>query len=134
MGKLITKLELGKYAKEIFNSLEKCKIETIGDLEKKTGAMPIRYVENHAVIIERRPSTGGVSQTISYVIEGSGIPIEARFNLAHKYLRLTVKGNFKLPDYLPWGRDPFQNIVQEKTIPEPTISKLKEELGRLRSA
>lgn len=128
-ARTIKREDLKRYSLEVLNMLEREKIGSISELEEKMGES---FPTPEGIIqLESRPSeSGSIASTISYIIEGKGIPIEIRLNPEHHYSLFIVKAEEELADYNPEFSDPLGNIIQDKRI-ESSFEKALEELKRL---
>ncbi len=83
--------------------------------------------------LESRPSTkGSLAITISYIIDGKGIPIEIRLNPEQDYSLFFVKSKEEIESYNPELVDPLGNVIQSKKIGS-SFEEMLEELKRLSS-
>ncbi|MBI5803239.1 hypothetical protein HY448_00960 [Candidatus Pacearchaeota archaeon] len=132
MGRKITNEEIFEYSKFILDFLRAQNIMDVNDLRKKRGTYPSKK-PGEKLIIETRPSNlGTTAETINYVIEGVGIPIEARFNQELDYLSITLKKSGEpMKLYEMSSYDPFGNYIQTKRRTPGTIDALVEELNAL---
>ena len=115
--RLITGKEIRQIADRILSFLEKEDIDSVESLEKRLGSVfDVEGQRKHRVELELRPSNfGEEAYTISYVIPGKGIPIEVRMNPVG-YSKIIVKSIIEMEGYKGFVKDPFGNVVQEKTI------------------
>ena len=133
MTGLITKEEIGKYSSQILELFVREKINSIQGLEKRLGKS--FEVQGGIVKLEERPSGSGpiptgLAHTISYIVEGKGIPIEIRLNLTDNYVFMIVKSSSELEDYSKDFYDEIGNIIQSKKF-RLSFDKVWEELNRL---
>src|SRR3989338_35917 len=130
MAGIITREDIKIVAKNILDFLEREKIKYYGDLEGKVG--DVFFIEKnigHSITLEEHPSElETLEYSISYIINGKGIPIEARLNNSINYTRLIIKGNFKLGGYSVMIRDTFGNLIQGKIFRGCSVHRLKQEL------
>ena len=133
MTGLITKEEIGKYSSQILELLERERINSIERLEKRLGES--FEVQDGIVKLEKRPSglgpiPTGLANTISYIVQGKGIPIEIRLNSKDNYVFMIVKSSSELEDYSKDFYDEIGNIIQSKKF-RLSFDKVWEELNRL---
>ena len=69
-----------------------------------------------------------MAMTISYTIEGIGIPMEIRIKQIEGYSKITLKTNKLLPGYEPFTKDVCGNIAQDKKINSTDIDFIKKSL------
>ncbi|MEM5872257.1 MAG: hypothetical protein QXD55_00120 [Candidatus Aenigmatarchaeota archaeon] len=133
----IKKDDLKRIVNNFLKVLENKEIQTLLDFERPKKIFPITNDASEYVSVEFRPSSTHIkaftkSPTISYIIEGCGIPLEVRINSYEGYSRIilkTVEGVFH--GYSPFTIDKFNNIAQDKMIYSTDISLVKEELKKL---
>ena len=112
----ITTEKFRKIASNLLGLLDREEINSIEDLEKKIGR---KYDISSGEYIElfMRPSNSETfAHIISYIWEGSGIPIEARINTKLGYLQMIIKLQENIQNYAPFTEDPYGNIVQNRKI------------------
>ncbi|MEK6897095.1 MAG: hypothetical protein AABW93_01045 [Nanoarchaeota archaeon] len=131
VNRIITKKDLQKYSSEILGMIEREKIGSISELEEKIGeSFP---TPEGLIQLESRPSTkGSLAITISYIIDGKGIPIEIRLNPEQNYSLFFVKSEEEIESYNPELVDPLGNVIQSKKIGS-SFEEALEELKRLSS-
>ena len=131
----ITKNKLGHFAGNLLSFLKKEKINSIEDLTQRNMER-FSMDGQDRIIIELRPSElSSVANTISYMIPGVGIPIEARINSILDYSRIIIKSQEDFQGYSTFAgvKDIFKNIIQEKTIREASLDVVKKELEELKT-
>ena len=127
----ITKNDLQRYSSEIVSLLKNKNISSLEELERKIGSS-FDSLEGK-ISLESRPSTkGSLAITISYIIDGKGIPIEIRLNLEQNYSLFFVKSEEEIESYNPELVDPLGNVIQSKKIGS-SFKEMLEELKRLSS-
>lgn len=88
-------------------------------------------LSDHKIIVSMTASNQGTkAHTISYAIQGTGIPLEIKMNTELNYGRITLKNRDILVGYKPFWEDPFQNIIQEKKINCNNLDEVIEELRK----
>ena len=81
-----------------------------------------------------RPSNAGtVAYTVSYVVEGVGIPLEVKINSSLGYTKFIVKSSDSFEGYNSFASD-GDNVAQDKTITSCDPSSIKRELEFLQRA
>ena len=118
MGKdtgLINQEYLGMLSEEFLRILWEKGINSHIDLERMLGES--FATERGFIQLEERPSGVGIiptdiAHTMSYIIEGLGIPIEVRMNPISKYSTITVKSIDDIEGYAPLLYDDFGNLIQ----------------------
>lgn len=106
-------------------------IASLEDLDRALGstqpAAPGEHVE-----FEKRPSNHGtLAYTVSYVVPGTGIPVEFKINPHMGSAKIILKMESQRPGYKQFMIDPYQNIIQLKELTPATIGIVKQELERL---
>ena len=131
---IITHEDLKRYSSEMLDLLEREKIDDIEGLQKRVGES---FVASDGIIqLEARPSGSkiiatDVALTMSYIIEGKGIPLEIRLNHNSAYSRIILKSQDRIEDYSPIGFDSVgSNVIQSK-IGDYSFELIKEELKRV---
>jgi len=128
----ITKEYLGRVAESVLRILGNEKITSFPDLDRIMNQKFSIDKKTDYISVELRPSNLGTTvRTISYIAPGHGIPLEVRVNEELKYSRIIVKGDFNLPDYIPFAQDIFGNTAQDKQLGSIDISQIKSELKKL---
>jgi len=129
----IKKDYLGKIAENVLKLLDDEKIISFPDLDRiMNQKFSIDENTKEQILIELRPSNSyTTARVISYIVLGRGIPLEIRVNEELKYSRIIVKGDFNLPDYIPFAQDIFGNTAQDKQLGSIDISQIKSELKKL---
>ena len=125
----IKKEDLKKYCLEVLSVLEREKIGSVLELEKRIGeSFP---TPEGLIQLESRPSRdSSTAITISYIVKGKGSPIEVRLNPEHHYSLFFVKSEEKIGNYNPELLDPLGNVIQSKKI-ESSFEKMLKELKQL---
>ena len=128
-ARTIKREDLRRYSLEVLNMLEREKIDSIAELERRLGES---FSTSEGLIqLESRPSRdSSTALTISYIVKGKGIPIEVRLNPEHHYSLFFVKSEEKIDDYNPELLDPLGNVIQSKKI-ESSFEKMLKELKQL---
>jgi len=137
MGKerigLISREDLGIFSEEFLEVLEREGIDSHGELEKRLGDS-FGTVKGF-IQLEARPGGRSISpseivHTISYIIEGLGIPIEVRMSPKSGYSTIIVKSVDYIEDYRPVFHDGFGNCIQESRF-EFSFDEVKNKLKNL---
>lgn len=129
--------DLKRIARSFLNIMERADVISLLDLEgvsEKT--FPIEGKTNEYVSVSFTPSSNQIraytkSPTLSYIIEGTGIPLEVKINSFEGYSKIIVKTQISIPDYYPFAVDRYGNIVQNKKIDSTDISEVRKELEKL---
>lgn len=129
----ISRDELGKIAQNVLDSLEREGINSISDFKAKIGKKTDTPLNNSDKIsFELCPSNDETqAYTLSYIREGTGIPVEIRINPKRGYTRIILKTARKLKGYEPFRYDIFNNLMQERVLQGTGISQVKAELKEL---
>ena len=117
-SKKITREQLGKVAERMLKFLDEKGINSFKDLEEiMNKEFLIDKETKEHIHIEFRPSGGGTrTYTMSYIVPNKGIPLEFKISEDKQYSRIIAKGDFELPEYVPFAVDPFGNTVQIKSL------------------
>lgn len=126
----LSREDLRDIAKRFLEVIDKEKICSLEDLNKKNGQVfPRRLFPRDFIKIELRPSKQGAhANTISYIIPGIGIPIEARINPSLNYSVMIAKTDSEIPGYIKLTEDNFGNIIQDKFLNSTDFSSIRKEL------
>ena len=81
----------------------------------------------------RLSNAGTVAYTVSYVVEGVGIPLEVKINSSLGYTKFIVKSSDSFEGYNSFVSD-GDNVTQDKTITSCDPSSIKRELEFLQRA
>ncbi len=123
--------ELERIAGKLVTFIGENKIASLYDLDHLLGkrfALDCR----EGISIELCPSNKGTkAYTLSYLIEGAGVPIEARINPRLNYSKILIKSEKKLVGYSEFARDAFGNHVQCKDIDGYDFREVYKELRSL---
>ena len=90
----ITLQDLSRFAREFLHVLQRENINSIQALEKiaQSGEKEITINVQESLIFAPRPShEGTIAYTMSYVVQGAGIPIELKINKEMGYTRSIIK-------------------------------------------
>ena len=130
---MITNNDIRRYSSGILGLLEREEIDSIQGIQKRLG----ESFEMHDGVfqLEARPSglnpvVDRISITMSYIIQGKGIPIEIRLNVKNNYAFMIIKSNSRLEGYNPDFYDPLGHIIQSKRF-ALSFDDVKEELKRM---
>ena len=130
----ISKEELKKTAERFHETLEREKIESVGDLEKNLGKTFVVAGSEENIFIEMRPSNHGtMAYTVSYNHPLTGIPMELKINPSQEYSQVIIKSGEEIEDYFPFTEDVFGNITQNRIFYSPEFSLCLDELKRLQT-
>ena len=124
--------EIEKFAQQFLGFLREKLVDSTYDLDRLLGKkFPITGESYFSV--ELRPSNGGTeAYTLSYVIEGRGIPIEACINPRLDYIKFMIKANKEAPGYSVFGLDEArENYVMSKELKGHDFSEVRKELRSL---
>jgi len=135
----ITKDKLKEIAETFLRILEREKAETFRDLERLAGqTIPVEGKEHDYLMVSWRPSNLGTKAlNIEYVIQHrpreieGGIPLNVRINHQLAYSQIILKCCAEIPDYIPFNKDPFDNIMQSKRLMASDWALVQEEIRRL---
>lgn len=135
LGRKITISDLHRYAGNFIEVLEMQGISSVDDLRAKIPeSVRVNQIVNDRIVFEMGSSKLGTSAYImAYVIFGIGVPIEGRINTAPNYVEIKVKAQSSIEGYEAWGSDSYRNILQSKSLKNPDIAAVVEELERLKT-
>jgi hypothetical protein len=118
------------YASSVLSYLEENGVSSMSDLLGKEG-LQTSIRDGEVVYVEMRPSNEGTrALTLSYVVQGVGIPIEVRLNPALGDSKIFLKSVDLIGGYESLNTDRFGNTVQIIGIGDE-LSLAREELQRL---
>ena len=126
--------DIRRFSEGLLEMMSNRGIASLKDFEDNVGEYPTREV-GERVIIETRPSNENTrAHTISYVIEGLGIPIEIRINPELDYSLIILKKSGELvKGYESFDSDCFGNSIQSRRMEQGTIEVILSELRNLSS-
>jgi len=82
--------------------------------------------------ISLRPSNRGtMAHTVSYVMPGTGAPIEFKINRNLEYSQILLKCQHPVGHYQIFAQDPFGNLVQANILQSYDVKSCKKELESL---
>lgn len=123
--------DVKSYAQSILEFLGREKISSISDLLQREGERFL-FGEGKRIEVLLRPSEQGTSAcTLSYAIEGIGIPLEAKINQAIRYSKVMLKSIDEFEGYILYSYDRFGNVVQERVFEGDEFSFVRDEFVRL---
>lgn len=127
----ITKERIQATAKNLLAVLDEQRIISLSDLETRAEETfpisPGEYVQ-----FSLRPSNHKTyAHTISYIIEGAGIPIEARINSALGYSAILLKTTSILDSYNAFSIDTYNNFLQNKLLRTTNLETVRKEIENL---
>ena len=132
----ITPKDIGKFAAEFLHVLERENINSSKLLEKRVQKGREEFTINvqESLVIMLRPSQGAtLACTMSYTVQGVGIPIELRINRELGYTKSIIKSIRIIPEYSKFAEDEFDNIIQDTSWEGSELSKSIEHLRKLES-
>jgi len=132
----ITLKDIGKFAAEFLHVLQRENINSSELLEKRVqrGRQEFTINVQESLVIMLLPSQKGTLEcTMSYTVQGVGIPIELRINKELDYTKSTIKSIKIIPEYSRFAKDEFGNIVQDTSWEGSELSKSIEHLRKLES-
>lgn len=128
----ITPADLATIAKSFLRLLEQENVTTCQDLERRLGSRHEIKGTRDFISFTRRPSDLNTSTyTISYVREGTGVPIELKINADLDYTNIILKFTGRLQNYAPFALDIFDNLIQNRILRSSEMPLLKQELHQL---
>ena len=132
MGNTIKKEDIKRFSEGILEIMSDREIDSLENLENNFGEYPTRKF-GEKVIIETRPSNANTrAHTISYTLEGLGIPIEIRINPELDYSLIILKKSGELvKGYESFDSDYFGNSIQSRRMKPGTIEVILSELRNL---
>ncbi|MBW3023316.1 hypothetical protein KY308_04395 [Candidatus Woesearchaeota archaeon] len=132
MAKPLNRWQVTTAATELLKFLDENKINTILDLEgiTKLGrrVFPAKNSDGKIMTEISSSNAGTFVHTVSYIIEGVGIPVEFKINPMLGYATIIAKAEFNIPEYKVFARDYFGNIMQAKRINSINPSEVRREL------
>ncbi len=132
----ITLKDIGKFAAEFLHVLEREDINSSEVLEKRAqrGRQEFMINVQESLVIMLRPSQMvTLACTMSYTVQGVGIPIELRINKQLDYTKSIIKSIKIIPEYSKFAEDEFGNIIQDTSWKGSELSKSIEHLRKLES-
>jgi hypothetical protein len=128
----IQKADIARMAKVLRETLDTRGIRSITDLEGRVDI--IKLSDKEGIIIQKKQlrNTSYVFNS-SYIIKGTGVPLEIGFNPTERYTKVFLKLQDKLPEYAPFMQDTFGNIMQCRIFQVVDIETAKRELEYLAS-
>ena len=135
----ITRKLLSEYSKYFLDILGKEEVKTVGDLERLAGqTIPVDGRKQDYVSIRFTPSNGGTTAIdASYIVQhrqdeiGGGAPLCLKVNTKLGYSQIMIKTNCEIEGYSPFGKDPFENILQAKIIKSTDWQEIRREIENL---
>ena len=135
----VTNEYLSRAAGGLLNFLKGHNIQSIQDLNNfAEKEFPISKENREMIMTSLRPSELGTkTYTLSYIAQGTkgnynkGIILDLKINTELGYFMIIAKNRSLLKGYVPFGTDPFDNLIQSKRISTTNISKIKSELSDL---
>jgi len=124
--------EIEKFAQQFLGFLDDNFIYSTSSLDPILGKK-FSITGESFFLVELRPSNGGTeAYTLSYIIEGRGIPIEARINPRLDYIKFIIKANKEAPGYSVFGLDEVrENYVMCKELNGHYLAEVRKELRSL---
>ncbi|MCH8945426.1 MAG: hypothetical protein IIA85_00695 [Nanoarchaeota archaeon] len=102
------------------------------DLERMIGKVINGTNPKDKLVFDNRPSNlGTMAYTISYVREGTGIPLEIKMNPSLDYSQVIIKLQESLVGYDSFARDSLGNIAQTKLLNSSDLLLSRNELSSL---
>lgn len=132
----ITPKDIGKFAAEFLHVLEREDINSSRVLEElvQKGKQEFTINVQESLVIMLQPSQRmTLACTMSYTVQGVGIPIELRINKELDYTKSIIKSIKIIPEYSRFAKDEFGNIVQDTSWGGSELSKSIEHLRKLES-
>ena len=125
--------DLSAMAKRFLITLDRNGIGDLEAMEKFMGMkFPISDDEREFVQISANPSNKHtMAYTISYVVDGAGVPMEAKINPMLEYTKIIVKSESDVPGYFAFSRDNFGNLQQMKDLHPANMEIVRRELTSL---
>jgi hypothetical protein len=132
----ITLKDLGRFAGEFLHVLQRENIYSTQDLETRAqrgGQKFMINMQESLIIIPRLSKMGTFASTMSYDVQGEGIPIELRINRQLNYTKSIIKFAGTIPGYTRFAADDFGNITQDILWMSFELPRLIEHLRELKS-
>jgi hypothetical protein len=121
-------------ASRMLEAVDAKQVRAADDLELLVGeTLAIPGQGDDYVAVELRPSMmGALACTLSYIMPGTGIPLEARLNRELRYSQVILKVHGAVESYTALGTDVFFNIQQYRVIPTEDWGVVRKEIERLK--
>ena len=132
----ITSTDIGRFAAEFLHVLEREDINSSRVLEEivQKGKQEFTINVQESLVIMLRPSQSmTLACTMSYIVQGVGIPIELRINKELDYTTSIIKSIKITPEYSKFAEDKFGNIIQNISWEGSELSESIEHLRKLES-
>jgi hypothetical protein len=128
----VTRKDIRTYAGELVALLGSEGIDSAESLKRFEGKAHRIGTAGAYVGVSDRPSNfGAVALTLSYILHGTGIPIEAKINRQFEYSKLVIKLDEDVEGYSFFMVDPQGNLMQERTFAPGGFEDIINELKRL---
>ena len=128
----LSKKDIGAISTEFLELLDKESIFTSEDLERMIGKDINGKISGDRLIFDNRPSNlNTMAYTVSYVREGTGIPLELKMNPSLYYSQVILKSQEIIEGYSSFSEDDFGNIMQVKAMGSISLSLSRNELSSL---
>ncbi|MBU0760518.1 MAG: hypothetical protein KJ600_01420 [Nanoarchaeota archaeon] len=126
---------LGEFAENFLAFLDRERIKSNADLERKLGTtFHLGDSKDFVSIMLRQPSCGRSAYAVSYTNPGTGIAIELRINKQEGYSQVNLKSSQRIGGYSPFGSDVLGNLIQIKRLAHFDFSSVVKELADLRAS
>jgi hypothetical protein len=106
-------------------------ITSLEDLDRKLGSVQPAAPGEHVEFAKVPSNHGTLAYTVSYVVPGTGVPVEFKINPQMGSATIILKMESQRQGYNPFVIDPYQNIVQMKEFAPATLGIVKKELESL---
>ena len=127
----VTKQRLGEIAGTLISALKEFKVDTAQDITRLMNVKIIISKREMIIGEERFSNNGTTAQTISYAVDGTGIPLELKINPALNYTKIILKSEEQIPEYSPFMIDRFGNVMQDLKMPDVSMKKTLSELAKI---
>jgi hypothetical protein len=134
MNETFTVKRIQEIGDAVVGFFDKEAVKTAEDLERRVGNEFRGLRENEFILVAMHPSNHCTRAcTMSYVVQGSGIPVEVKVNADLRYSALIVKAELPILGFTPFAVDPNNNCVQHKYMQTVDIGEIREALRSMRA-
>lgn len=131
---LIDRNRLIKIISTSLGIMDEKQLNSLEELEKWEGNrfIPDSKRKHEYLKISKKSLKGETpSLILSYIIEGTGIPLEIKINQESNYSRIILKFNGTLVAYSPFMQDIYGNTIQKRVLATIDVQEVKSHLRDL---
>jgi hypothetical protein len=133
MNERFTVKRIQEIARGVAGFFDRELVKSIPDLERRVGNEFPGLKEQEFISVTMNPSNFGTrAYTVSYVVQGSGIPVEVKINPHLKYSALIAKAEHLLFGFTQFMTDPNENKMQHRRLSTLDIGEISDALRSLR--